>query len=118
MKYGINRVTLVGNVGETPRIAEKEGEILNCTFSLATSDYFKDKNGEEIQKTEWHRIIVWNKQASIVQRYVKKGDSLYIEGRIHNDSYDDKDGNRRFKTEIVCENFLFLTSKNQNGADA
>jgi single-strand DNA-binding protein len=111
MKYGINRVTLVGNVGEEPKSIEKDGEILNTTFPFATSETFKDKNGEENTRTEWHRVKVWNKQASIVKQYVKKGDPLFIEGKIHTDTYEGDDGKRRYSTEIICDTFVFLQTK-------
>ncbi|MBN1131501.1 MAG: single-stranded DNA-binding protein [Bacteroidales bacterium] len=116
MKYGINKVTLVGNVGETPRVSEKGGEAFVANFPLATNEYYRDKDGEEVQKTQWHRIVVWNKSAEIVKQHVKKGDALYIEGKITTNSWDDKEGNKHFSTEIVCENFLFLSPRNQNGS--
>lgn len=113
MKYGINKATLVGNVGETPRVNEKDGEVFLASFPFATSETYKDKNGEEVTNTQWHRIKVWNKKASIIQQYVKKGDSLYIEGKIVNNNWDDKDGARRYSTEIECDNFLFLNTRKQ-----
>ena len=118
MKYGINKVTLVGNVGEVPRVSEKDGEAFVANFPLATNEYFRDKEGEEVQKTQWHRVVVWNKSAEIVKQHVKKGDALYIEGKITTNSWDDKEGNKHFSTEIVCDNFLFLSPRNQNGAEA
>ena len=112
MKYGVNRVTLVGNVGEVPRVSEKEGEAFVANFPLATNEFYKNKEGEEISKTEWHRIVVWNKAADIVRQYVKKGDALYVEGKISTNSWDDKEGNKPYSTEVICENFLFLSPKN------
>ena len=78
MKYGVNRVTLVGNVGEVPKVSEREGEAFVANFPLATNEVWKDKEGEEVRKTEWHRIVVWNKAADIVKQHVKKGDALYF----------------------------------------
>ena len=117
MKYGINKVTLVGNVGEVPRVSEKNGEAFVANFPLATNEYYRDKDGEEVQKTQWHRIVVWNKSAEIVKQHVKKGDALYIEGKIATNSWDDKEGNKHFSTEIVCDSFLFLSPRNQNGSE-
>jgi single-strand DNA-binding protein len=112
MKYGVNRVTLVGNVGEVPRVSERDGEAFVANFPLATNEVYRDKEGEEVRRTEWHRIVVWNKAAHIVKQHVKKGDALYVEGKISTNSWDDKEGNRHFSTEIVCENFLFLSPRN------
>ena len=111
MKYGINKATLVGNVGEVPKISEKDGEIFLASFPFATSETYRDKNGDEVTSTQWHRVSAWNKKAAIIKQYVKKGDSLYIEGKIVNRSWDDKDGNKHYSTEIQCDNFLFLSSK-------
>jgi len=117
MKYGINKVTLVGNVGEVPRVSEKNGEAFVANFPLATNEYYRDKEGQEVQKTQWHRIVVWNKSAEIVKQHVKKGDSLYVEGKIATNAWDDKEGNKHFSTEIICDNFLFLSPRNQNGSE-
>ncbi|MEX0986760.1 MAG: single-stranded DNA-binding protein [Bacteroidales bacterium] len=111
MKYGINKATLVGNVGDEPKVNEKNGEILLASFPFATSETYKDKNGEEVTNTQWHRVKVWNKRASIIKQYVKKGDSLYIEGKIVNENWEDKEGNKHFSSEIVCDNFLFLSNR-------
>jgi single-strand DNA-binding protein len=112
MKYGVNRVTLVGNVGEVPRVTEREGEAFVANFPLATNEVWKNKEGEEVSKTEWHRVVVWNKAADIVKQHVKKGDALYVEGKISTNSWDDKEGNKHYSTEIVCDNFLFLSPRN------
>lgn len=111
MKHGINKVTLVGNVGDAPKVTEKNGEVMLTTFPFATSETYKDKSGQEVTNTQWHRIKVWNKKASIVNQYVQKGDSLYLEGKILNNNWEDKEGNRHYNTEIECENFLFLRTK-------
>jgi len=111
MKYGINKATLVGNVGESPKLNEKEGEIFLATFPFATSETYKDKNGEEVTSTQWHRVKAWNRKASLIKQYVKKGDPLYIEGKIINSNWDDKEGNRHFSSEIECDNFLFLSTQ-------
>jgi single-strand DNA-binding protein len=114
MKNGINKVTLVGHVGETPRISQFKENGTVANFPIATNEYFTDKEGKEVQKTEWHRVVVWHKQAELIQKFVKKGDPLYVEGRIHTSSYEDKEGVKRFSTEIHCDNFLFLSQKEGN----
>ena len=112
MKYGGNRVTIFGNVGEVPRITERDGEAFVANFPLATNEVYRNREGEEVSKTEWHRIVVWNKAADIVKQYVNKGDALYVEGKISTSSWDDKEGNRHYSTEIICDNFLFLRPRN------
>lgn len=113
MKYGINRVTLVGTVGDTPRVSERDGEAFVANFPLATTEAWKDKEGAEVKRTEWHRVVVWNKAAAIVQNHVSKGDALYVEGKISTNSWDDKEGNKHYSTEIVCDNFLFLSPRRE-----
>ena len=112
MKSTINKVMLVGNVGEDPRINKTNQEQVVAHFSLATHEEYTDKEGKEIKKTEWHKIVVWNKRAEIVSKYVKKGDPLYVEGKLQTSSWEDKEGIKRYTTEIVCDNFLFLSSRN------
>lgn len=112
MKNGLNKVTLIGNVGDAPRVNETKDHLKVANFPLATNEGYKDKNGKEVERTEWHKVVVWNKQAEIVNEYVKKGDPLYVEGKIRTTTWDDKDGNKRYSTEIICENFLFLSSRN------
>ena len=111
MKYGVNRVTLVGNVGDDPRISERDGEAFVANFPLATNEVYKNREGEEVNRTEWHRIVVWNKAAGIVKSYVNKGDALYVEGKISTNSWEDKEGNKHYSTEIICDNFLFLSPR-------
>ncbi len=112
MKNGINKVTLVGNVGDDPQVNTTNENGRVAKFSIATNEYFKDKEGKEIKKTEWHRVVAWNKKAELVKDYVKKGDPIYVEGKLHTSSWEDKEGVKKYSTEIVCDNFLFLSSKN------
>ena len=117
MKRGINKVKLVGHVGEDPKVNQINDETKVARFPLATNEFYVDKEGNEVQKTQWHRIVVWNKSAEIVKQHVKKGDALYIEGKIATNSWDDKEGNKHFSTEVICDNFLFLSPRNQNGSE-
>ena len=112
MKNGINKVTLVGNVGEAPNFNQLENKQSVARFSLATSEEYKDKEGNEVKKTEWHKVTAWNKRAEVVKNYVKKGDPLYIEGKIQTTSWEDKEGVKRYSTEIVADNLMFLSSRN------
>ena len=112
MKNGINKVTLVGHVGENPKVNETKENGLVVHVSLATNESYKDKDGKEQKKTEWHRIVAWDKRAEIIRDYVKKGDPLYVEGKLKTHSYDDKAGIKRYSTEVFCDNFLFLSPKN------
>ena len=95
----INRATLIGNVGKDPDVKHFDNNV-KASFSLATSETYTPKGGEKTTQTEWHNIVVWGKLAEIVEKYVKKGQSLYVEGKINYRSYDDKDGNKKYITEI------------------
>jgi single-strand DNA-binding protein len=97
----VNKAILIGNVGKDPDVRFIENGTPKCTFSLATSEVYKNKNGEKVTTTEWHNIVLWRGLAEIAEKYVKKGSQIYIEGRIRSRSYDDKDGNKRYITEIV-----------------
>jgi single-strand DNA-binding protein len=93
--------------------ANKAGEnAMVANFSLATNETYNDKEGKAVEKTEWHRIVAWNKTAEIIKNHVKKGDHLYLEGKIKTNSWEDKEGVKRQSTEIHCDNFMFLSSKN------
>jgi single-strand DNA-binding protein len=96
----INKVILVGNVGRDPEIRHLDKGVAVANFPLATSESYLAKNGEKITTTEWHNIVVWRGLAEVAEKYVKKGRQLYIEGRIRTRSWDDKDGNKRYTTEI------------------
>jgi single-strand DNA-binding protein len=104
----INKVILVGNVGRDPEIRYLESGVAKCTFTLATSESYKNKNGEKVTNTEWHNIVIWRELAKAAETYVKKGMQLYIEGKITTRSYNDKDGNPKKITEIVADTFQML----------
>lgn len=107
----INKAILVGNVGGDPEIRSLENDTKVATFSLATSETFKDRNGQRQERTTWHRIVAWRQLAGIIEQYVHKGSKLYIEGRITYRQYKDKDGNDRNITEIVADEMKMLDSK-------
>lgn len=104
----VNKVILVGNLGKDPELRYTPSGAAVATFSLATSERFKDKSGEMQEKTEWHNIVAWRQLAEICGKYLHKGKQVYIEGRIQTRSYDDKDGNKRYITEIVADQMQML----------
>lgn len=104
----INKAILIGNVGKDPEIKTFEGGNSVASFSLATSESYKDRNGQKQQKTEWHNISIWGKLVDVVERYVKKGDRLYLEGKITTRQWEDKEGNKRYTTEIICNQMTML----------
>ncbi|KPK84540.1 MAG: single-stranded DNA-binding protein [Bacteroides sp. SM23_62_1] len=112
----VNKVILVGNVGKDPDIRYLEGGTAVCSFPLATSETYRNRNGERITTTEWHNIVLWRGLAEIAERYVKKGTQLYIEGRIRTRSWDDRDGNKRYTTEIIADNMQMLGRKPDDAA--
>ena len=114
----VNKVILVGNVGKDPDIRYLEGGTAVCSFPLATSETYRNRNGERITTTEWHNIVLWRGLAEIAERYVKKGTQLYIEGRIRTRSWDDRDGNKRYTTEIIGDNMQMLGRKPDDTAAA
>jgi single-strand DNA-binding protein len=118
----LNKVSLIGNLGNDPEVRSTTGGNRVATFSLATSRSWNDASGARQEKTEWHRCVVWNTKTSqladIVERYVKKGDKLYVEGRIEYRQWQDKDGQTRYSTEINVRELIMLTSKSQSGAAA
>ena len=122
MSRSLNKVMLIGNLGNDPEVRSTTGGNRVATFSLATSRSWNDASGARQEKTEWHRCVVWNTKTSqladIVERYVKKGDKLYVEGRIEYRQWQDKDGQTRYSTEINVRELIMLTSKSASGAAA
>ncbi len=108
---GVNRVTLIGNLGKDPEIQYLEGNIAVAKFPLATTESFKDKSGQMISQTEWHTVVLWRGLAELAQRYLHKGSLVYIEGRLRTRNWEDKDKNRRFATEIVGDNLVMLDKR-------
>ena len=107
----VNKVILVGNVGKDPEIRHLDTGIAVANFPLATSETYTAKNGEKVTTTEWHNIVLWRGLAEVAEKYVKKGRQLYIEGRIRTRTYDDKDGNKRYVTEIYGDTMQMLGTK-------
>jgi len=110
----INKVILVGRVGKDPEIRHLESGVAVANFSLATSENYVAKNGDKVSTTEWHNIVLWRGLAEVAEKYVKKGTQLYIDGKIRTRTYDDKDGNKKYITEIVADTMQMLGSREQN----
>jgi single-strand DNA-binding protein len=104
----VNKVMLVGRLGRDPETRFTSGGQAVANFSVATDESYKDRNGERQKRTEWHKIVVWGKQAEIAQQYLKKGSLVFIEGRIQSREWQDKEGQKRTSFEIVASNFRML----------
>ncbi|MBU3917775.1 single-stranded DNA-binding protein [bacterium] len=109
----LNKVLLIGRLGQDPekRITPAGHSVVNV--SLATTEYFKDKSGNRQEKTEWHKVVFWNRQAEIVEQYCKKGSQIYIEGALQTEEWQDKDGNKRQTTKIIARALQLLDPKSQ-----
>ena len=108
---------LIGNVGRDPEVRYLDGQSGNAkvaTFTLATTERYRDRNGETRENTEWHNIVAWRSTADVVERFVKKGTQVYVEGRIRTRSWDDQNGNKRYTTEIIADNLQLLGKKTDN----
>ncbi|MFH2034854.1 MAG: single-stranded DNA-binding protein [Candidatus Zixiibacteriota bacterium] len=113
---GINKAILIGNLGKDPELRYTPGGQAVASFSLATGEKWRDKDGVMQDRTEWHNIVVWGRQAEIAKEYLAKGRQVYIEGRIQTRSWEDKDGNKRYTTEIVAQKLNFLGTRDQAGS--
>ncbi len=111
----VNKAILVGNLGKDPELRYTPSGAAVCTFSIATTEKFKNRNGEQQERTEWHNIVVWAGLAEICGKYLTKGKQVYIEGRIQNRSYDDRDGNKRYISEIVASEMQMLSRSGDAG---
>jgi len=106
---GVNKVILVGNLGRDPEIRSLESGVKVARFSLATTESYNDRNtGQRVDQTEWHNIVLWRGLAEIAEKYLRKGNQVYIEGKLQTRSYQDKDGITKYSTEIVGQNMTML----------
>ncbi len=112
---GVNRVMLIGNLGKDPDLQFLEGNIAVAKFSLATTESYKDKNGKLMSQTEWHTVVLWRGLAELAQKYLHKGSLVYIEGRLKTRSWEDKDHNKKFATEVVGDNLIMLDKRSEGG---
>ena len=107
-----NRVQLIGHLGNDPEIKTFDSNKTMAKFSIATNETYKNNSGEKITETQWHNVIAWNGAAKIVEKLLKKGNEVALEGKLTSRSYDDKDGNKRYITEIIANEILMLEKKN------
>jgi single-strand DNA-binding protein len=114
----VNKAILVGRLGRDPETRYTSGGQAVCNFTLATDETYKDRNGERQKRTEWHRIVVWAKQAEIAQQYLHKGSLVFVEGRIQTRQWDDREGQKRTTVEIVATNFRMLGGRGEGGMAA
>ena len=103
-----NRVQLIGRVGQDPEVKNLEGGKKVATITIATNDVYYKDNGDKVEQTEWHRVTAWGKTAEIIEKYVTKGKEIAIEGKLTHRSYDDKDGNKRYVTEVIANEILLI----------
>ena len=116
---GINKVILVGNLGRDPEIRYTQNNVAVCSFSLATSESYKDRtSGEKVTQTEWHNIILWRGLAETAEKYLRKGSSVYIDGKIRTRKWEDKQGQTRYTTEIVADTMQMLDKRDNSTAPA
>lgn len=118
MASGINKVILIGNLGNDPEMRHTPGGAGVCEFRLATNEAWTDKSGQRQERTEWHRIVVWGKKAEVCSKYLSKGRQVYVEGRLRTRSWEDKEGNKRYMTEVVANDVQFLGSGGGAGGGA
>jgi single-strand DNA-binding protein len=111
----VNKVILIGNLGRDPETRYTTGGDAVTNLNIATSEQWKDKNGEKQERTEWHRVVLFGRQAEIAGEYLKKGRSVYIEGRLQTRKYTDKDGVEKYSTEIVADRMQLLGSREGTG---
>lgn len=104
----VNKVILIGNLGADPELRQTSSGSAVCELRLATNEQWSDKSGERKERTEWHRVIVWGRQAESVARFMKKGRSVYVEGRLQTREWTDKENVKRYTTEIIASNVVFL----------
>ncbi|MEC7646236.1 MAG: single-stranded DNA-binding protein [Bacteroidota bacterium] len=105
---GVNKVILVGNLGKDPEVKYLDNGVAVANFSLATTESYKNKQGERVNQTEWHNIVLWRGLAEVVEKYLKKGASVYIEGKIKTRKWEDKEGVTKYTTEILGDNMTML----------
>lgn len=116
---GVNRVILIGNLGKDPEIRNLEGGAKVANFPLATTETYKNRNGDRTEHTEWHNIVMWRGLADVAERFLKKGNSIYVEGKLRTRSWDDQaTGTKRYITEVIADNMTMLGGRRDETSDA
>lgn len=106
-----NKVQLIGNLGNNPEITTLESGKKVAKFSIATNENYKNAKGEKVTDTQWHNVVAWNKTAEIIEKYLEKGNEIAVEGKLTSRSYETKEGDKRYITEVVCNEILMLGGK-------
>ncbi len=114
---GVNKVILIGNLGRDPEVRHLEGGVSVANFPIATTESYKDKSGNRVEQTEWHNIVMWRGLAEVAEKYLKKGMTIYVEGKLRTRSYD-KDGQKHYRTEVLSDNMTILSRKDDTRKDA
>jgi single-strand DNA-binding protein len=114
----INKVILIGNLGRDPEVRYTQGGNAVANLNLATNEVWTDKSGQRQERTEWHRVVVWGKQAEIAKEYLAKGRQIYVEGALQTRQWEDKDGQKRYTTEVKCQRFVMLGGRGETRAEA
>lgn len=112
---GVNKVILIGNLGRDPELRYTQGGTAVCQLNIATTRTYTNKSNERVEETEWHRVVVWSKQAEMCNQYLSKGRQVYIEGRLQTRNYEDKEGIKRYTTEVVADRVQFLGGRGEGG---
>ncbi|MBR4300519.1 MAG: single-stranded DNA-binding protein [Bacteroidales bacterium] len=108
---GVNKVILIGNLGKDPEIITFD-TAKKAIFPLATTEFYRNKEGQKVEQTDWHNIVCWRSLAEISEKILKKGTQIYLEGKLRTRSWEDKEGNKRYITEVLAENFTVLANRN------
>ncbi len=118
MARGVNKVILIGNLGDDPELRYTGSGTAVCNMSLATNETYTDSDGNEVQNTEWHDVVAWGRLGEICNEYLQKGSQVYFEGKLQTRSWDDRDGNTRYSTDVKAREMMFLDSNRQRTPDA
>lgn len=118
MARGVNKVILIGNLGQDPELRYTGSGTAVCNIRLATNESYRDQDGQLVEKTEWHSVVAWSRLAEICGEYLKKGARVYFEGSLQTRSWEDRDGNTRYTTEIKAREMMMLDSRNGGDYDA
>ena len=115
---GVNKVILIGNLGADPEVRTIESGAKVANFSIATTERYKDKSGNPVDKTEWHNIVMWRGLADVAEKWLKKGSQVFVEGKLRTRSWDDQNGNKRYTTEIMADNMTMLGGSPSGGGQS
>lgn len=115
---GLNKVMLIGNLGKDPEVKYLENNVAVARFPLATSESYKDKSGQTVNQTEWHNVVLWRGLAEVAEKYLKKGQKVFIEGKIKTRSWEDQNNVKKYATDIVGDNLIMLDKKDGETPDA